>query len=126
MESFKKPTIYKDVPTIATDSSEIQDDAYNLVRPYLDRIDKLLAENAELKKQLDHEQNFHMESVADMNKTIKDLEAEVERLSDALGGLLCHATGSLLSYSTYPKQTMYDAVDDYIEQRIDEVLERME
>ena len=63
--------------------------------------EKLLAENAELK-------------------------AEVERLSDALGGLLCHATGSLLSYSTYPKQTMYDAVDDYIEQRIEQALERME
>lgn len=51
-------------------------------------------------------------------KAIEDYnrqQAEITAITDKLESLLCHATGSKLSYSTYPLDTMYSAVNDYIE-----------
>lgn len=46
--------------------------------------------------------------------------AEVEELIHKLECLLCHATGSKLSYHTYTLSTMENAVTDYIQECCDE------
>lgn len=60
-------------------------------------------------------------------KTIKNFpaadvapRAEVEELTYKLECLLCHATGSRLSKSTYSLNTMETAVTDYIQESIGE------
>jgi len=53
---------------------------------------------------------------------IKELEAELERYHDMeyrFSCLLCHATGSRMSKTNYDKETMYQVVDQHIEEMIE-------
>lgn len=56
------------------------------------------------------------------NERIKELEKEVEFLSDQLSCLLDHVTDGLLSKTGYAKEVMYSAADDATAEACDEAV----
>lgn len=60
------------------------------------------------------------EAVTEMQKVLKKQNAEIEKLTYKFECLLCHATGSKLSKSTYSLRTMEIAVNDEVQQCCEE------
>ena len=58
--------------------------------------------------------------VAQMQETINRQQADIEELTHKLECLLCHATGSKLSKSTYSLRTMELAVNDEVQKCCEE------
>jgi flagellar biosynthesis chaperone FliJ len=66
---------------------------------------------------------------ADCMKLKDQLEAsekERDEYQYKLECLLCHASGSMASYSSYSKETMYGAVNDHIERCVEDAIKEVE
>lgn len=72
-------------------------------------------------------QKIEIESLKIANEKMYDVnkkqEAEIEEVRYKLECLLCHATGSKLSKSTYSLRTMEAAVTDFMQELDEEVVE---
>lgn len=52
-----------------------------------------------------------------------DYKKEYEKLEYKFSCVLCHATGSRLSYTSYDKETMYRMIDEHIQEMCDYAIE---
>ncbi len=89
------------------------------------KIEALQMENKQLQSDVITTNQYYEHTKEQLEKAIKisqrsnqrfiEAKKELEETQEKLECLLCHATGSKLSKSTYPLGTMESAVTDYIE-----------
>ncbi len=87
-----------------------------IIKGLKDSIEKCYIASPLLNMKFDRENNLLQYAIDLINRQ----QTEIEDITNKLECLLCHATGSRLSYSTYPLETMYYGVNDYIEDCCDE------